>query len=75
MEAIDLLKKRVGEIAQGRKPSITFEKTTFEDLKDLYLNGFETRGKRDRERAELAIRHLDGSFKGLRAIDITEKRI
>ncbi|MGD9158972.1 MAG: tyrosine-type recombinase/integrase [Desulfobacteraceae bacterium] len=74
-EAIELLKKRVGEIAQGRKPSITFEKTTFKDLKDLYLNGFESRGKRDKERAELAIKHLEGSFKGYRAIDITEKAI
>ena len=75
MEAIEILKVKAGEIAQGRKPSITFEKTTFEDLTELYLSNFERRGKRDKERTDLAIKHLEGTFKGHRAVDITERLI
>lgn len=75
LDAIEYLKTRIGEIAQGRKPSIEFEKTTFEDLKKTYLSNFEKRGKKDRERANLAIQHLEGVFKDHHAIEIKEPLI
>jgi integrase len=75
MEAVDLLKKKVGEIAQGKKPSRDFEKTSFDDLKKVYLSNFKKKGKRDKRRADIAIEHLEGFFKGLRAINITERQI
>jgi integrase len=75
MEAIDYLKIKVGEIALGQRPSREFDKTTFEDLKELYWSNFEKRGKRDRRRAEIAIAHLEKVFKGCKAVGITEKTI
>jgi integrase len=75
MEAIDCLKKKVGEIALGHRPSRDFDKTTFEDLQELYWSNFEKRGKRDKRRAEIAIAHLEKVFKGCRTVGITEKAI
>lgn len=75
LDAIEYLKTKLGEIAQGRIPSIEFKKTTFEDLKKVYLANFEKEGKKDRERADIAIEHLEGTFKNYRAIEITEAGI
>jgi integrase len=58
-EAIEELKKKVGEIAQGPRPSREFAKTTFEDLKELYFMNFERRRKKDRERAEGIMKLLE----------------
>jgi integrase len=75
MEAIDLLKKKAGEIALGHRPSRDFSKTTFEDLKEIYFTNFDRKQKKDKERAELAIKHLEEIFKGYRVMHITEKLI
>ena len=75
MEAIEYLKKKAGEIALGHRPSRDFDKTTFEDLQELYWSNFEKKGKRDKKRAEIAIAHLEKVFKGVKATGITEKAI
>jgi integrase len=75
MEAIGYLKKKVGEIALGHRPSRDFSKTTFEELKEIYFTNFDRKQKKDKERAELAIKHLEEIFKGYRVINITEKLI
>jgi integrase len=74
-EAIEFLKKKQGEISLGHKPSRDFERTTFEDLKEAYWANFEKQEKRDRERAETIMAHLEKVFKGRKAIDIDEKLI
>jgi integrase len=75
MEAIDLLKIKAGEIALGHRPSRDFDKTTFEDLKELYFINFERRQKKDRERADGIMTLLEGTFGGYRVSDISEKLI
>lgn len=75
LDAIEYLKKKLGEIASGRRPSIEFEKTTFEDLTKAYLRNFEKEGKRDKKRAKVSLQHLGDTFKGCRAIDIKRQAI
>jgi len=74
-DGIEFLKVKLGEIAQGHRPSREFTKTTFEDLKTLYFNNFEKKQKRARARVDLAMKRLEGTFKGHRAIEIAETLI
>jgi hypothetical protein len=69
------LKKKVGEITQGRRPSREFEKTTFEDLKGLSWGNFEKKEKGDKRRAAAAINHLEKICKGFKVKEITEQSI
>ena len=44
MVAINLLKQREGEIAQGKTPSINFEKVTFDELAYDFLQHYRISG-------------------------------
>jgi integrase len=73
--ASTLLKKREGDIADGRLPALQAEKTTFEDLKRLYLQDYEINRKKSIKRAGQLVAKLTGEFKGHRAIQITTQRV
>jgi len=74
-QARKLLKKRIGEIANGHLIGPSEERLTFEDLGKMLLTDYEINGKRSVESVRLSLRHL-GSFFGLdRAIDITADRV
>jgi len=50
-EAKRLLKKREGEISQGKIPGIVFEKVTFNELAEDYLQDYRINGRKSLERA------------------------
>ena len=71
MVARSLLDRREGEMAEGRTPGIYFEKTTFEELADLYLMDYRINRKKSLDRAERSTNHLRffGSRQGYRNYD------
>lgn len=71
MVADRLLKRREGEIAQGKVPGVFFEKTTFDQLAEGIIQDYKINGKKSLERAELSVEHLKGRFAGLKAVQIT----
>lgn len=73
--ATALLRKREGDLVDGRLPALQAEKTTFEDLARLYLQDYEINGKKSLRRAKQLVTHLTKSFARLRAIQITTPRV
>src|SRR5579883_945671 len=74
-QARKLLKKRIGEIANGHLIGPSEERLTFEDLGKMLIVDYEINGKRSVDSALLSIRHLREFFGLYRAIDITPDRI
>jgi integrase len=70
-----LLKKRIGEIAQGRLRGANQERVTFDDLAQALLADYQINGRRSARSARLSISHLRKFFGFDRAIDITTDRI
>jgi integrase len=54
---------------------INLPRLSFAVLKEIYFTNFDRRQKKDKERAELAIKHLSEVFKGYRVMHITKKLI
>jgi len=75
MDAARLLKKRLGEIGQGRLIGPDVERTTFENLATMLLDDYRINGRRSIESAERAVSHLREFFGLARAVEITEDRI
>ena len=73
-DARRLLKKREGEISQGKLPGIYFDKVKFDELAHDFLTDYRLNGK-DVVRAKLNVGHLKNEFEGLRVVEITTPRI
>lgn len=71
MVAKKLLDRREGAIAQGKAPGIQFEKATFEELSDAFLQDYKINEKKSLVRAERSANHLSAFFKGYKAQNIT----
>lgn len=71
MVADRLLKRREGEIAQGKIPGVFFEKVTFEVLAEGLLQDYRINNKKSLDRIEAAVEHLKGKFSGFKAVQIT----
>jgi integrase len=70
-----LLKKREGQIEEGRFFGFKVEKTLFDELcKDL-VTDYKANAKKSLDRTELSISHLEKHFKGFRANNITTDKI
>jgi integrase len=74
-DAKRLLKKREGEIAQGKLPGIYFEKVKFDELAEDLLTDYRINKKKSFKRAENSVGHLKTLFEGIRVVDITTPRI
>jgi len=74
-DAVRLLKRKLGEIGQGRLISPDVERTTFDDLADMLLTDYRVNGKRSLGRIEDAVEHLRGQFSLCLALDIAADRI
>ena len=74
-DAKRLLKKREGEISEGKLPGIYFDKVRFDELAEDFLVDYRINGKKSLWRAEITVNHLRGHFEGIRATDITTTRI
>ena len=73
-DAKRLLKKREGEISQGKLPGIYFDRVKFDELAEDFLSDYKINGK-GVVRAELSIRHLKPEFEGMRVTAITTPKI
>lgn len=74
-EAKRLLKKREGEISEGKIPGVYFDRIRFNDLADDFLSDYRVNGKKSLVRAERSVNHLKVSFDGARVTNITTPRI
>jgi len=74
-DAKALLKKREGEIVDGKLPGIYFRRVKFEELADDLLRDYKINGRKSLERAEVSIDHLKETFGGLRVPQITSTKI
>lgn len=74
-EAQRLLKKREGEIAEGKLPGIYFDKVTFDALSKDLVTDYTVNGRDTLKRVQWSIGCLKKSFQGMRATDITTDRI
>jgi len=70
-----LLKKREGEISEGKMPGICFDRVKFDELKDEFLADYRINGKKSITRAERSVGHLERTFEGMRVVNITTPQI
>jgi len=70
-----LLKKREGEISDGKIPGVYFDKIKFNDLCNDFLNDYRINGKKSLPRAERSVNHLKVAFDGAKVPYITSPRI
>ena len=75
MVATKLLKRREGEIAQGKSPGVEFDKITFDDLAEGFVRDYKINQKKSLVKAERSVRHLKEEFDGVSVSQITTPRI
>lgn len=74
-KAEKLLKKREGEIAEGKLPGIIFEKVTFDELAKDYITDYRVNEKDTLAKAERCVKYLKKEFGGMRAPEISTARV
>jgi len=74
-DAKRLLKKREGEISQGKLPGIYFDRVRFDELAEDFLRDYRLNQKKSLVRAERSVNHLKEIFEGVRITNITTPRI
>jgi hypothetical protein len=74
-EAKRLLKKREGEISEGKIPGVHFDKVKFNDLTDDFLADYRINGRKSLKRAERSANQLKNFFDGYKVPEITTPRI
>jgi integrase len=74
-EAKKLMKKREGEIVEGRFQGLQIDRIKWDELKDDLISDYKVNGRKSLFRVEISVAHLDKHFKGMRAADITTSRI
>ncbi len=75
MAARELLKKRMGEISEGKAPAVRFDKVMFKDLADDFLTAYKINQRKSIARAQRSVNHLLEEFKRNRANAITTPKI
>lgn len=70
-----MLKTREGEIADGKRPSICFDRISFEDLLKDYVTDYKINGKKTVKKAERCKSFLLREFNGMMAPEITTDAI
>ena len=74
-DAKRLLKKREGEISQGKLPGIYFDRIRFSELADDFITDYRINRQKSLDRAELSVKHLGGMFEGMRVTSIDTPKI
>ena len=74
-DALKLLKKRLGELVDGKLQTTAIHRTRFTDLTEMLRDDYKVNGRRSLVRAERSISHLAGFFGQDRVISITTDRI
>jgi integrase len=70
-----ILKKREGEIADGKIPGIYFDRVKFDDLAKILITDYTINGKDSLKRVVWSIDCLKESFEGMKAPEITTDKI
>ncbi len=70
-----LLKKREGEIVEGKLPGICFDKVTFNELTEDFLTDYRVNGKDTLSKAERSVKYLKKFFGGMKATEVTTDKI
>jgi len=65
------LKKKEGEIAEGKMPGICFDRISFDELARDLITDYRINKRKSQERAEFAVKHLTTFFGGMRVVNIT----
>jgi len=74
-EAKKLLKKREGEISEGKLPGIYFDRVKFDELAEDLLRDYRINQKKSLVRVNRGIEHLKGHFAGFKVSQITTPHI
>jgi integrase len=74
-DAKRLLKKREGEISNGKLPGVYFDKVRFEELAEDFLLDYEINGKKSLMAAKNNVRHLRDFFEGAKIPNISTPKI
>jgi len=74
-DAKRLLKKREGEISEGKLPGIYFDRVRFDELAEDFLRDYRINQRKSLDRAERSIKQLNNYFEGYRVPDITSPKI
>jgi len=74
-EARKLLKKREGEIVEGRFQGLQVERIKFDEIAADFITDYKMNSKKSLGRAEDCKTHLEKEFAGVRVTDITTGRI
>ncbi len=74
-KAEKLLKKREGEIAEGKLPGIYFDKITFNELAEDFITDYRINERDTISKAERSVKYLKEAFGGMRATDITTAKV
>jgi integrase len=74
-KAQKLLKKREGEIAEGKLPGIYFDKVTFNQLAEDFLTDYRINVKDTLSKAERSVKYLKEFFGGMKATEITTDKV
>lgn len=70
-----ILKAREGEIAQGKMPSVCFERVGVDELINDFIMDYKVNGKRSLERAQNSAELLRKSFGGMKAFEVNTPAI
>ncbi len=65
-----LLNAREGEIAKGELPGIYLDKVTFDELGKELITDYRINKRKSVDRAELAVKHLEKVFGGVKVVNI-----
>jgi len=74
-DAKRLLRKREGEISEGKLPGVYFDKVRFDELAAEMLADYRINKRKSTVRAEISVRHLKEHFEGYRVTQITTPAI
>lgn len=74
-DAKRLLKKREGEISEGKLPGVYFDRVRFDELAEDLLTDYRINQRKSLVRAQESVNHLAEVFEGMRVPDITTPRI
>jgi integrase len=74
-DAKRLLRKREGEISEGKLPGVYFDKVRFDELAQDFLRDYRINQKKSLARAERSVRNLAEHFEGWRVTSITTPAI
>jgi hypothetical protein len=75
MVAKELLKKRLGEVSEGKAPALRLDKVMFKDLTVALIDDYKLNERKSLSRAERSVSHLLKTFGKHRAVAITTPKI